>query len=216
MGEAGPAPAHHGGWCAASRRAQVPSLALCLFAPWERPAPQPSAFSLGSVGATPGLTFLRGVEDRAWGSACWQLEWQSLPGHGGERGGGQGRTEAEIRGGSMWLPTEFPHPSPDSQHRMEGAEETLQGPECWPCTPPHSRAEPGPRPASWPHLGFREVPLASAFLASASSCSSSSPSADSTWEKRRAAVSRALVCGERGGSRCAPGPEKENKWGSDC
>lgn len=63
-------------------------------------------------------------------------------------------------------------------------------------------------PARWPHLGFREVPLASPFLASASSCSSSSPSADSTWEKRLVAVSRALVCGEREGV-------PENKWGSD-
>lgn len=183
-----------------SRWAQVPSLALCSFAPWESPAPQLFSFLVekleGPLLASPSSG---DMEDRAWGSTCWQLEWQSLPGHGGEREGRQGRTEAEIRGGAMWLPTELPHPSPDSQYRMEGAEETLQGPECWPCTPPHSPAEPGPRPASWPHLGFREVPLASPFLASASSCSSSSPSADSTWEKRRVAMSRALVCGERGG-----------------
>lgn len=106
----------------------------------------------------------------------------------------------------MWLPTEFPQPFPEPQHKVKGAEETLLGSACWSCTRPHIWAGPVSWPARWPHLGFREVPLASPFLASASSCSSSSPSADSTWEKRRVTVSRALVCGERGSPTVHQGP----------
>lgn len=48
-------------------------------------------------------------------------------------------------------------------------------------------------PTAGPHLGFLGVPSVSPFPASASSRSSSSPSADSTWEKRRVTVSRALA-----------------------
>lgn len=48
-------------------------------------------------------------------------------------------------------------------------------------------------PTAGPHLCLLGAPSMSLLPALASSCSSSSPSADSTWEKRRVTLSRALA-----------------------
>lgn len=94
---------------------------------------------------------------------------------------------------------------PDVQSRLKGAREMAGGDPARAqstadSTPsPYSWAEPVSWPTGWPHLDFLEVPSVFLMSSSASSCSSFRPSADSTWEKRRVTVSRALACGERRG-----------------